>query len=264
MHLFTATHLQKHLTIMKSQNIAIALISFLAAPLAAPAANYFTAEHGDILAVGYEGGGLEPHVHIEGGVVNGSLVADGEYESDEIRTIVPQSTFDYITSVGGRPAGAEWDPIGVSASAGFYFLPQANAGAGGADALGAPFAGIGTEELDPGDWTTPITIELLAVSGPGEFSVWQDGLSPNFFMSSVDGIDGSDAITIGAGGHDHFNWGFTAPGYYDITYRFSGTHAVDGAVSADATFGFGVVVPEPSTGALAALAGLLFCARRRR
>ncbi|MGI9242009.1 MAG: choice-of-anchor M domain-containing protein [Verrucomicrobiales bacterium] len=239
-------------------SLALALAS---TPLSA--ANLFTAEHGDVFAVGYEGGELEPHVHIEGGFVNGVFVDDDEYEPDDIVTVVPQSSFDYISGVGGRPAGSEWDPIGVASGAGFYFLPQVDGGPGGADALGAPFAGIGTEELDAGDWSTPISIQLVSVSGPGNFSFWQDGFSPAFFMSSADGIDGSDVYTQPAGGHDHANWGFSELGSYDITVRVSGTHAVDGPKSADATYSF-AVVPEPSVGLFALLGGSLLVFRRRR
>ena len=239
-----------------------AALALATTPLSA--ANLFTAEHGDVFAIGYEGGELEPHVHIEGGVINGMFVADDEYEPDDIVTVVPYSTFNYISGVGGRPAGAEWDPVGVAASTGFYFLPQVDAGAGGADALGAPFAGIGTEELTPGDWSTPISIQLVSVSGPGDFSFWQDGLSPTFFMSSADGIDGSDVFIQAAGGHDHANWGFTEPGSYGITVRVSGTHAVDGPQTADATYSFSVV-PEPSTSLSILLGGsLLLFSRRRR
>jgi surface-anchored protein len=51
------------------------------------------------------------------------------------------------------------------------------------------------------------------------------------------------------GGHDHFNWGFTKPGVYELELTFSGTHITDGLLSASGRFTFLVgdttVVPEP-------------------
>jgi len=245
-------------------NLAVVTAASVALTLPLGAANFFTAEHGDVFAIGFEDGTLEPHVHIEGGVVNGVFIADDEYEPDDLTTVVPQSTFDYITSIGGRPAGADWDPLGVLAGESFYFLPQVDAGAGGADALGSPFAGIGTEELTAADWSSVISIQLLSLSGPGDFSFWQDGLSPNFFMSSADGISGADVFSQPAGGHDHANWGFTEPGNYDITVRVSGTHVTDGFQTADATYSFAVGIPEPSAAILSLFAGLGLIVRRRR
>jgi surface-anchored protein len=242
---------------------ALVMSAFALAASPIHAANLFTGEHGDVWGIGYEDGELEPHIHIEGGIVNGAFVDEAEYEPDEIITVVPQSTFDYISSAGGRPGAAAWDAIGVAVGEGFYFLPQASAGVAGADALGAPFVGIGTEELDAGDWASAISIQLLSVSGPGEFSIWQDGLSPNFFMSTADGIDGNDIFTQAAGGHGHVNWGFTQAGNYDITVRMFGTHAVDGLKSADATFAFSVI-PEPSTTLFALLGSGLLIMRRRK
>jgi len=228
----------------------------------------FTSGHADVFAIGYvdeDSPGtfeLEPHVHAEGAVIDGSPVADAEFEPGEITVVVPQSTFDFVSTNGGRPAGAAWDPIGVGAGAGYWFLPQSNSGPAGAATLGAPFAGVGTEELTPGDWSSPITIALDAVSGPGEFSMWLDGFSPSFVFAAADGIDGSDAFSVAAGGHEHYNWGFTAPGVYDVTVTVSGTHALDGFKEASATYQF-QVVPEPSTAMLGLVAGVALLRRRR-
>jgi surface-anchored protein len=85
-------------------------------------------------------------------------------------------------------------------------------------------------------------------------------------MSTVDGISSSDRILLGAGGHAHYNVGFTTPGLYEVTFTASGVHAVDGTVSDTGTFVFAVqAVPEPSEYALVAgIAGLAFAAWRRR
>ncbi|MGB6221841.1 choice-of-anchor M domain-containing protein [Haloferula sp.] len=236
-------------------------------PSAASAA-LFTSGHADVIAVGYVDEDtpgvfeLEPHVHSEGAIIDGVFVADAEFEPGEITTLVPQSTFDFWTGAGGRPAASTWDPIGVAAGESFWFLPQSNSGPGGAATLGAPFAGIGTEELTAADWSTPITITLDSVTGPGNFSMYLDGISPFFAMSSANGIDGSDVISIAAGEHEHYNWAFTAPGIYDVGVTIAGTHVTDGPKQASATYQF-QVVPEPSTALFGLIsAGLLL--RRRR
>jgi surface-anchored protein len=76
------------------------------------------------------------------------------------------------------------------------------------------------------------------------------------------------------GGHDHYNFGFTAAGIYDLTFTATGTLATGGVVTASDVFRFVVgdqstapVVPEPSALALAGLAvvtGGLVARRRGR
>lgn len=246
---------------MKLLNTTLSAGVLALLPSAASAA-LFTSGHADVFAIGYEGGELEPHIHAEGAIIDSLFVADDEFEPGDITTVVPQSTFDFWTGAGGRPLASAWDPIGVAAGESFWFLPQANGGPGGAAALGAPFAGVGTEELTGSDWSSPITITLASVNGPGHFSMYLDGINPFFAISSANGIDGTDVISINAGDHEHYNWAFTAPGFYEVEVNVAGTHMVDGLREASATFQF-QVIPEPSTALLGVLsAGLLL--RRRR
>lgn len=73
-----------------------------------------------------------------------------------------------------------------------------------------------------------ITMRLLSVegSGPengGTVSMWQSGFPPRFYFSSADGIDSNDALdAITANFHAHYNWGFTAPGIYRMTFEYEG------------------------------------------
>ncbi len=235
--------------------------------LALPAqAALYTSGHADVFAIGYvdeETPGifeLEPHLHVEGAVIDGLPVADEEFEPGDVTIVVPQSTFDFVIGQGGRSSDSAWDAVGVVAGAGYWFLPQTGTLA---TTLGAPFAGVGTEELNELDWSGPMSIALESVAGPGVFSMWLDGaFGPDFLMSTADGIDGSDLLEIDAGGHEHYNWGFSAPGTYDVTVTMSGTHNVDGFQEAMATYQF-QVVPEPST-ALLGLVSAIFLVRRRR
>lgn len=233
-------------------------ILFCAAPTLQGA--LFTSGHGGVFAIGYEGGSLEPHLHMEGGVVDGVPQLDVEFEPEEITVVVPLSTFDYVQGIGGRAADASWDLLGVGAGESYWFLPQSNSGLGGAAALGAPFAGVASGEMNPANWSSQLAIELMGMTGPGEFSLWQDGITPTFFMASSDGITGADTLNVDVGGHDHLNWGFTAPGDYTLDVTVSGTHLTDGFQTASATYSFSVA-PEPSSLALLVLAG---CALQRR
>jgi surface-anchored protein len=215
----------------------------------------YSAGHGDI-GLAYDAGALELHGHLHAGaLVDGvALGADEEYAPSGFTVLVPDPSI-------ARPAGATWDFTGTVSGSPLWFLPQSQ------DAS-KPFLGIGSEELDPADWTGSLSITLNSVSGPGQFSVWQNGTfgDPSVRMSTADGISGADQLLLSAGGHAHYNFGFTAPGLYEVTFTASGVHAVDGTVSDTGTFVFAVqAVPEPSEYALVAgFAGVAFAAWRRR
>ena len=216
-----------------------------------------------MIGVGYVDDGfgnfeLEPHSHVGAGtVIDGTPVAvDTEFEAGELTVLVPAST------QSTRLSSSAWDAMGINAGDSFWYLPQSGTTA---DSLGAPYAGIGTEELDPADWTTNIFITLTGINGPagGHFSMATVSLgTPTFFMSTADGISGADVWSQPAGDHRHMNWYFTKPGTYDLTFEISGTHVTDGLQSASATYTF-TVVPEPTTALLAGL-GALGLLRRRR
>ncbi|MDT0269035.1 choice-of-anchor M domain-containing protein [Streptomyces sp. DSM 44915] len=79
------------------------------------------------------------------------------------------------------------------------------------------------------------------MTGPGDFSVYQDGLcaADARFFDSGDGIDAADATELDAHSHVHANWAFTEPGTYTVAFTVSGT-LVDGTavppVTEDFTF----------------------------
>lgn len=74
-----------------------------------------------------------------------------------------------------------------------------------------------------------LSMRLVSVSGSGpdsggSMSMWQSGFPPRFYFSSADGIDETDSLdNITANFHAHYNWGFTKPGLYRITFEISGT-----------------------------------------
>ena len=219
--------------------------------------------HVDAIGIGYDGTDLEPHVHAENATIDGVVIADGEYGPDELVIAVPASTFAYTSGTGGRAAGPEWDLIGVASGQSYWFLPQSSTLS---NSLGAPFAGVAAEELDPADWSGDLTVRLTAASMPlgGQFSLNRtDGLGvPTFYMATLGGISGADSLDITPGAHRHYNWYFAAEGTYDLTFEISGTHLMDGPKTASATFSFDVI-PEPSAGLLGACGALALLRRRR-
>jgi surface-anchored protein/uncharacterized repeat protein (TIGR01451 family) len=92
--------------------------------------------------------------------------------------------------------------------------------------------GLSTEELT-GTWTdNQIRLQLLSVSGPGNFFLFQNdqfGGPIQMWYSTNLGNVGSFPVTPGV--HAHFNWVFTAQGTYTLTVQASGTHTTQGAKS---------------------------------
>lgn len=74
-----------------------------------------------------------------------------------------------------------------------------------------------------------VTMRLVSVTGTGPaaggtVTMWQSGYPPRFHFSSADGVGPEDSLNaITANFHAHYNWGFTAPGLYRLTFEYSGT-----------------------------------------
>jgi len=83
------------------------------------------------------------------------------------------------------------------------------------------FPGISTEGIAPGVFEPRFRLALVRVEGPGDFFLWQFDASNNpvIRMNSRDEIGPDDVIETATGGHEHFNWGFTTPGLYNVVVR---------------------------------------------
>lgn len=217
----------------------------------------YTSGHAD-LGIGFEGGVWDFHFHAEGATVDGVFYPDDEFEADDIRIIVPLSTL-----VTGAPLTAPFisdfwnvpESLGIVQGDSFFNLFQ---NLGDASSTSSPYLGIGAEEIDPSDFVGGvISVALTGFSGPGQFTMWQDGTGIKF--DTFDGIGGDDVIPnfpTGPGAHAHYNYSFTLPGVYEVTLTASGILAGGGGfTSGSGTYTF-VVVPEASTVLLVGLGGL--------
>ena len=256
--------MKPHPLLLLTTLFAVGTTPLLAQPI-------WTAGHGDI-GIGYideDGAGpgtnfvLEPHWHLgEDGEV---VVVDGVPISD-------LSGFEYapgglIARTGlsaTRASGLLWEPIGVASGETFYLFPNP-------ENPTTAYVGVGAEDLNPSDWNDgAVFLTLTGIAGSGVtaggiFSFYElDGFGdPTFFMSTENGIDGTDVFTVIAGSHEHYNFAFSQIGIYDITFLVSGVHNVDGAKSTSATYTF-EVVPEPGSLALFLLGSSALLLKRRR
>lgn len=230
--------------------LAAGLLSPLATQL--PAQTTLWLDHADV-GVNYDltpPGAWDLHVHQD------EPPPGTEFEPDEA-----------ILGVGAAaqttvPVGVQWSFLGTAGSS-LYVLPQT-------ENPSLLFLGLGTEEMSSGTFLSDqVSLTLRNVSGPGHFAMYDVNMfgSPTVFMNSRDGIAGSDAITLTAGGHRHVNWAFSEPGTYQIDFEASGTLAGGGPFtsSGPVTYTF-EVVPEPGTWALMSLGtfGAWLSMRRRK
>ena len=185
--------------------------------------------HAD-LVVGYDPaeGAWAFLVEVEGTDASGMPVA-GEFDANTIHIAVPAATQEPRPE--NVPDALNYDPIGVEAGVAFWKLPQTEAEA---EAEGAIFLGIAPEAVPPGvfqnDTVTLTLTHIVPPLGAGHFSLYQDAVpGPTFFMSSADAT-ASPGLSLPVGGHDHFNYGFTTPGLWQVAFTVGGT-LLDGTPS---------------------------------
>jgi surface-anchored protein len=158
--------------------------------------------HADI-GLNYEDGAWDLHIHDE--------EHDVEFE--------PNGALYYVApeAISNRPAGSQFDFIGVGAGQPFYRLPQSL----NPEVL---FLGFGAEELAPGTFQNGhLDLALKAVNGPGQFSLWEStDTGPRVLWATTDGITAADSVRVLEGSHFHANFGFTARGRYEITVEAHG------------------------------------------
>lgn len=209
----------------------------------------YTEGHGD-LGVAYENGELHLHFHAEAAIVDGMDVGDQEYDPSDI---VIQGASTSLTILQMDHPG-----LGKSVGDSIWVLPWT-------EVTGLPFLGLASEELNASQWGGGITFQLTGVtspSGSGHFALWRYDIFSEM-MLDMSSLRGPSGVTTQTGGHDHFNFGFTEPGEWEITLTASGNHVTDGFKSDTETFRFHII-PEPASATLAALGAVGILIRRRR
>jgi len=151
------------------------------------------------------------------------------------------------------PAGVPWQLIG-SAGESAWLLPEVFAS-------NKLYLGFGTQNMERGIFTGGLSnrgridIRLIEVSGSGvnaggTATLWQAGFPPIVHYATGDGISEADALTnVPAGAHSHYNWAFSQPGDYVLTFQVSGelTETYGGGTTATtATYHFRVVDNQAS------------------
>lgn len=220
-----------------STTFALASVCVMALTCSAAATTIVSSGHVDV-AVRYGGGVLSME----------SRVGTSPY------TILPPGEVAHVVAAASREtrrAAAVYEPLGVAVGAPFYKLPQ---GSFEATLENAPFLGLAAESVANGIFIgNVVRLSLVAVEGPGHFSLWRETASgpgfesrPGFSgipIASSDGIDASDYVLLPTSLHEHANWGFSAPGRYFVTFAAGGELVAGGSVSASGTFRFDVDLP---------------------
>ena len=88
---------------------------------------------------------------------------------------------------------------------------------------GVPFAGVCAENIPADLFRDSIRIELTGLEGPGNFLLWQSTSGIDLRMDSRDGLGTEDYLEIQPGAHAHYNWGFTSPGVYRLSFQAHAT-----------------------------------------
>ncbi len=196
---------------MNPTTVTVLLSALLLGPASAAERVRLTVEHVDIKMV------YQPDIETNKLAV---AVSDDDhrvlYRSNEVALVVAE--------VAKLTLPADYPPLG-SAGEELWILPQTQNPA-------LLYLGLSSENspagiMPPGVFTGQLTLRLVAVDGPGHFFLWQadpfGGLDVR--MNSRDGITEFDQTPLALGSHEHFNYGFTTNGVYQVVFQVEGRRA---------------------------------------
>lgn len=227
--------------------------------------NIFTQGHFEAPSVGYSGGVFTMEIHDHDNDLHFN-------PATSLLVAVPES-------IVNRPAGSQWDFLGVSAGQPLWVLPAT-------ELPGMLYLGAAAEEVpantvtpwSPGDSRIPggnfpwVRLNVVDVRGPGRFSAYTTDSfgNPVVWVSRSSGgnhVPGGlpSSLFLLEGGHAHFNWAFSAEGDYEVDWRVVSVVGGQPVTSDVETFFYrAAAVPEPSVLALAGLSSVGVLAAGRR
>lgn len=198
---------------------AIAAVLTVAAAVPAQAAVTLSSGHIDILDVDWTGSALTLDVRDYGAGID-----------RDPADVILQVKAAARTTV---PAGSQYGFLGNQGDS-VWILPQ---GQPDATSLGVLYAGWNSN----GVTTTPpgaMTIRLVSVSGPDDFSLFTTGTFGNVTVLLDSGNGLPDTRALGLNQHEHANWAFEAPGPYTVVFEVT---AAGGISTGEKTYRFDVL-----------------------
>lgn len=203
------------------------LVALFGGVLPAHAAVVLDDGHADGVWVKYVSSGLQVWVgdHTGGSLVERAPVDVTLRAKPESQTTVPASPNPACLGVPGNPV---------------WILPQVENPA--LLWLGWSAESIALGVVDGNQ----VTLKLKSVSPPGGVGVFcvysRSGLTTTKILDSSDGVSAADSVTIpvGASGHRHVNWAFTASGTWTVVFEVTATVGGVAKSSGNKTYTFSV------------------------
>lgn len=196
-----------------------------------------------------------------------------ELSSQTGTNVVKHPTTDALIYAGTpttiiRPQSTAYNFTGAPSGGTLYVLPQQFSASLPYLGVSAPGLGTSVDRYNPATeskgrvsglarWSKMSLVDvrhqnLDGSEGDGVFSVWQVGVfgNVNVLMSSyndsiqngnangfdaTDGISNDDALWMISGGHDHYNYGFSKPGRYEVDVKLSAYFNDDGLSTPNST-----------------------------
>lgn len=181
---------------------------------ALPQFKAYTDAHMDI-GVRFNGATLEGFWLNDAATVNGVITsADQNFDEHAIRAL---GVFDDATPPLIRPVGSQWDFLGMDAGEPLYFFPS------GGEPNTLPYLGFSSEDASLPYLTTnhgvdKFVVTLIDMVGPSgsAFSIFRS--ASDIRVATTNGFP-AGYVELSPGDHEHFNFGFSHIGTYDLVFR---------------------------------------------